>query len=94
MKVIDGDYLASSLNLIILRKQLSDIREMMHDIWEEHEKTEINIPEWQRPITDTFDYMLSQFIQNVKRQGKFHELANEAAGHCLLKRMIELKNSL
>jgi uncharacterized protein YihD (DUF1040 family) len=75
-----------------LRKKLNDIREMMKDAWEENNK--IDIPEFQKDLKDTFDFKLSQFIQKIKNDGRFHELANEAAGHCLLKKMLELKNNL
>lgn len=90
-KIINGDYLAASMNLIILRKQLTDIREMMKDVWDEHEKMNPNIPEFQRDIKDTFDFQLSQFIQRVKEQGRFYELANQAGHHVLLKRLMSLK---
>lgn len=89
--IINGDYLASSLNLIILRKQLSDIREMMKDVWDEHNK--LDIPEFQKDAKDTFDFRLSQFIEKVKSEGRFHELANEAGHHLLLKRLINLNNT-
>lgn len=89
-EIINGDYLASSLNLIILRKQLSDIREMMKDVWDEHHK--LDIPEFQKDIKDTFDFRLSQFIEKVKNEGRYHELANEAANHILLKKLINLNN--
>lgn len=89
-EIINGDYLASSLNLIILRKQLSDIREMMLDIWNEHNK--LDIPEFQKDVKDTFDFKLSQFVEKVKNEGRFHELANEAANHALLKKLLKLNS--
>jgi hypothetical protein len=89
--IINGDYLAASLNLIILRKQLAEIREMMKDVWNEHNK--LDIPEFQKDVKDTFDFRLSQFIEKVKNEGRFHELANEAGHHILLKRLINLNNT-
>ena len=90
-EIINGDYLAKSLALIILRRQLKDIREMMKDRWDEVEKESINIPQWQRQIQETFDFRFSQFLQRVKDQGRFIELANEAANHCFYKRMLDMK---
>lgn len=91
-EVINGDYLAASMNLIILRRKLTDIREMMKDRWDEIEKEKPNIPEWQRPITETFDFMLSQFVLRMREQGRFHEAAKEAGNYCFYKRLLELKN--
>lgn len=88
--IINGDYLAASLNLIILRKQLSEIREMMKDVWDEHNK--LDIPEFQKDVKDTFDFRLSQFIEKVKNEGRFHELANEAGHHVLLKKLLKLNS--
>lgn len=50
----------------------------MKQVWDEHEANNINIPEFQRPIYDTFDFNLFKFIQKLEKEGRFYECADWA----------------
>lgn len=65
-EVINGDYLAASLNLFTLQKRLKAIRSVMKELWDLHNP--VDIPDFQKPVNETFDYQLAHI--SIKRNKK------------------------
>lgn len=70
--------IADEILKITTYKRLKAIRDVMKQVWDEHEANTPNIPEFQRPIYDTFDFNLFKFIQKLEKEGRFYECADWA----------------
>ena len=62
---ITGDYLAESLNTIILNKKIEIIKSKLNDYFDTIDITSVDIPDFCKPAQQRRDFLINNFIRDV-----------------------------
>lgn len=86
MKTITGEELAQSLMIITANKRINTIREVYKDMYDAN----VDIPEFQKPVCETFDYQFYKLLIQIERNGTIDQVFNWALGQLNMKRLLKL----